>query len=302
MYKLNSSKTAQAYCDEFCLKTKNTIQDWLNQAKTKIGTEDALWLATAFFSCGRAELFLKAEQSLGKAEERKLNQWLKKRQAGWPLQYASGTASFFGKEFYVERGVLIPRPETEILVEKAIVVGDRMPVVGRELRVLDLCSGSGIIAAAIKSERRNWDLCASDISPQALKLMRKNFRKHRLKIKTKRADLLEEIRLDFDLIIANPPYLERGRDKVEPDVLKWEPALALFPKGGTVNFMNRILKRIQNLKRMERLPAFLLLELSPALAIRLEKNWSKQKIIKRAERFADLTGRKRFLLVEFQHG
>lgn len=141
-----------------------------------------------------------------------------------PAQYIIGLAEFYGMELKVDERVLIPRPETEELVE-VILTENPKP----NLSVLDIGTGSGAIALALAKNRPDWCVTASDISPDALNLASENAKLQDLKISFKKSDCFEEIAENYDIIVSNPPYISRSDEsEVGLNVLHSEPHLALF--------------------------------------------------------------------------
>jgi len=148
-----------------------------------------------------------------------------------PIAYITGTREFYGREFLVSPAVLIPRPETEFLVD---VVLQRLPV-GRPARVVDACTGSGIVAVTVAAERPGLHLEATDISTTALDVARRNATLHGVgdRVTWLAGDLLLPTAGRFDVITANPPYVaQRDAPGLSPQVRDFEPSVALF--GGTL--------------------------------------------------------------------
>ena len=161
--------------------------------------------------------------------------------AGEPLQYVLGFAPFYGREFRVSPAVLIPRPETELLVEMALPFLD---AAGPGARVLDLCTGSGCIAWSLLLERPDSIVTGVDLSAEALGVARTQFpdkaAPHFLQ-----ADVLSRPRIDggpFDLLVSNPPYImETQKAQMRRNVLDFEPGMALFvPDGDPLCFYRAI--------------------------------------------------------------
>lgn len=148
--------------------------------------------------------------------------------AGEPLQYLLGESEFYGRRFTVREGVLIPRPETEELVDR-IVRTER----NRPCRILDVGTGSGCIAASLAIELPAAELYAADISETALEVAAENFRQLGARVTLRRADALSDLAerfpVRFDVIVSNPPYVPASdRQAMHPNVRDHEPALALF--------------------------------------------------------------------------
>jgi len=141
-----------------------------------------------------------------------------------PAQYIIGHAEFFGMQLKVDERVLIPRPETEELVELILAENSE-----ENLKVLDIGTGSGAIALALAKNRPDWTITASDISQEALDLARKNAEIQNLNIFLKKSDCFSEISSKYDIIVSNPPYISRSDEsEVGLNVLHSEPHLALF--------------------------------------------------------------------------
>lgn len=148
-----------------------------------------------------------------------------------PLAYITGTREFWNLRFEVSPAVLIPRPETEGLIE---AVNTMLPDRAASLRVADVCTGSGCVAVAIAVERRAARVVATDVSAAALEIARRNVMRHgvRDRVECVQGDLLTPLTGRFDLIVANPPYVAVGsRTALQPEVRNFEPETALF--GGT---------------------------------------------------------------------
>ncbi|MDO4754095.1 MAG: peptide chain release factor N(5)-glutamine methyltransferase [Bacillota bacterium] len=181
---------------------------------------------------------------------KKASSILEKRLERIPLQYILGKAYFRRLELQVGEGVLIPRPETEILVDFVLdevrrikkIRGDRMPV-----RVLDIGTGSGAIAAAIADESDCSEVMieAVDISEKALAVAEENLKKYR-NVRLYQSDLFDQVQGCLDVICSNPPYIaERERDELMPEVLR-EPELALFAEEDGLRIYRRILMHLQD--------------------------------------------------------
>lgn len=141
-----------------------------------------------------------------------------------PAQYIIGQADFYGMQLKVDERVLIPRPETEELVELILAENPEM-----NLSVLDIGTGSGAIALALAKNRPNWSVTAADISQDALDLANENAKNQNLQIFLKKSDCFTEISEKYDIIVSNPPYISReDESEVGLNVLNSEPHLALF--------------------------------------------------------------------------
>ena len=141
-----------------------------------------------------------------------------------PAQYIIGHAEFFGMQLKVDERVLIPRPETEELVE--LILAENLK---DNLKVLDIGTGSGAIALALAKNRPDWSVTAADISQDALELATENAKRQDIDLTFIRTDCFSEISSKYDIIVSNPPYISReDQEEVGLNVLHSEPHLALF--------------------------------------------------------------------------
>jgi release factor glutamine methyltransferase len=154
--------------------------------------------------------------------------WVERRLAGEPIQYITGEAEFYGLTFSVNRDVLIPRPETELLVEKAV----QLASIVRRPRMLDVGTGSGAIAIALAHERPDAVVTATDLSTAALEVARRNAERlgFAKRVRFLQGDLLGPVAGEqFEFVISNPPYVPAGdRATLDVEVRDYEPAQALF--------------------------------------------------------------------------
>ncbi|MFQ3587497.1 MAG: peptide chain release factor N(5)-glutamine methyltransferase [Fimbriimonadaceae bacterium] len=158
-----------------------------------------------------------------------------RRLAREPLAYILGRREFFGREFRVTPDVLIPRHETECVVEAALdwVPADRA-------RVLDLGTGSGCIGISLALERPGWSVTVSDVSPNAIRIAEENAGRLGARVLPTLSDLFDDLPTGpFDAIVTNPPYVEDGA-RLEPEVGRFEPAVALFAGADGLNVYRRI--------------------------------------------------------------
>lgn len=190
----------------------------------------------------RLDIYTGFDRPLGEAEAGAYRDLLARRAAGWPLQYLTGEAGFRGFTFVVRPGVFIPRPETEVLVEKVLEV---LPEGDSE--VLDLGCGCGNIAACVAVERPGARLTAVDSEQPAVELTRRNTAACGVSdmVRVLQGDLfgpLEGSGARFDAIISNPPYVPSGcRDSLPAEVREYEPPNALFAGEDGLAIINRII-------------------------------------------------------------
>ena len=187
----------------------------------------------------RTDYYLGKDINLSRDEEAKLQSILKRLLDFEPLQYLEGSARFCGHSFFVAPGVLIPRPETEELVE--LIQAE----IQAQARVLDIGTGSGCIAISLALGLESAQVEAWDISPDALAIARHNSQVLRAGVQFRQRDVLTYQPTDadrFDVIVSNPPYItEREKGEMQRNVLDWEPHLALFvPDSDPLLFYRRI--------------------------------------------------------------
>jgi release factor glutamine methyltransferase len=185
----------------------------------------------------RVELYTNFERPLTEEEVEAYRQLIIRRAKGEPVAYITGKKEFFGFEFKVERGVLIPRPETELLVEVAY-----QELKGKEgLKVVDVGTGSGCVAVTLcKLTGGKHEITAVDISEKALRVARENAERLGCKVRFLKSDLLKGIKEEVELVVSNPPYVPVGDKRLEKEVLKYEPAVALFGGNSGLEVIERL--------------------------------------------------------------
>jgi release factor glutamine methyltransferase len=180
-------------------------------------------LAAHALGITRARLLADAARPLGPEASRRVERLFLRRRAGEPVAYLTGEREFYGLAFRVTPDVLIPRPETELLVELALA---RLP--NRAGRVLDLGTGSGAIAVALAHAAPDAELVATDASAAALEVARENARRYGASIRFTRGDWFAGLAGErFDVIVSNPPYVARGDAHLQEGDLRFEPEEAL---------------------------------------------------------------------------
>lgn len=185
------------------------------------------------------DYYLGKDMVLSPKKEQELEDILLRLSRFEPLQYIEGRAVFLGREFQVAPGVLIPRPETEELVELML------KEIPSDARILDVGTGSGCIAVSLAKELPHASVTAWDVSPEALCVARANACKLHAEVRFVECDVLTylpDTDERYDVIVSNPPYItESEKCDMEPNVLQWEPSLALFvPDDDPLRFYRRI--------------------------------------------------------------
>ncbi|UII27965.1 peptide chain release factor N(5)-glutamine methyltransferase [Fulvivirga maritima] len=180
------------------------------------------------FDINRTEIILDRSVNFSKAREKELNRILKRLNDNEPIQYIIGESDFYGRTYTVGPGILIPRSETEELIQ--LVLSENK---GKKIRFLDIGTGSGCIPITIAKELKGARASAIDFDPRVIKVARKNAERHEAAVEFLLIDILKEpIPLTgLDVIISNPPYvLESEKAQMKPNVLEYEPERALFVK------------------------------------------------------------------------
>jgi release factor glutamine methyltransferase len=199
---------------------------------------EAFWLVEAATGLGRSEI-VSARPSVDPQHARRAESLAERRCAGEPLQYVTGVAGFRSIELAVGPGVLIPRPETEIVAERAM---KRLPPSGT---LVDVGTGSGAIACAVSKERPDARVIGTDSSADALRWARENSERLALEIEFIECDLLDglddSLHGAIDVVVSNPPYVsESERDELPPEVIEHEPHAALFSGADGLEVIRRL--------------------------------------------------------------
>ncbi|MBL0176506.1 MAG: peptide chain release factor N(5)-glutamine methyltransferase [Ignavibacteria bacterium] len=204
--------------------------------------------------CTRLDLYLRFEQFVAPAELETFRAHIRRRVLGEPVQYILGTTEFYGLPFRVTPDVLIPRPETEHLVDRALEIARAMAGARGEVRILDIGAGSGNIPVAITKHCEAAHVTAIDISAAALAVAAENAVANGVgdRIRFERCDALSTsiLALDgpFDLIVSNPPYIPRADEhELQIEIAKYEPRLAYTDDGDGLTFYRRIAEVLPSL-------------------------------------------------------
>lgn len=233
------------------------------------------------------ELDLKELKKLNKYTKRNI----KKIENNYPIQYIIGYVDFYGNKINVNKNTLIPRYETEYLIEKTLKYIKKYNF--EEPKILDLCTGSGAIGLTIKKGLPNSEVTLSDISAKALRVAKKNMKELNLKVNIIKSDLFNNIKGKFDIIISNPPYVMTS-EKL-PKEVTYEPELALYSGEKGINHIERIFKEINNHLSEKYIIALEINEKSEKDLTRLVKEYFNNKINYSFEK--DLAGKIRYLFI-----
>lgn len=231
------------------------------------------------FKISKEKLILKYKDEINDKKVEEFRKLLKKLENGIPIQYIINNQEFMGLNFYVDENVLIPQPDTEILVEEVIKYCNELrnnesedketnkdykeniekePIINKEdkninkktIKILDLCTGSGIIGISIYKYLENVEIYASDISQKALNIAEKNTNLNNAKINFINSDMFENIHIkDFDIIVSNPPYIESKVIESLSKEVQNEPKLALDGGEDGLKFYRCILENAKDYLR-----------------------------------------------------
>ena len=199
-----------------------TLGEALAEARQQVPVAEARLLLQEVLGMTAAALAARPEQIIAADRLGDFRDWVARRAAGEPVAYLLGRREFYGRDFMVSPAVLIPRPETELLVDLGrAFLADRRPA-----RILDLGTGSGCLAITLALET-GAEVVAADISESALAVARGNAERLGVQVEFRRSDWFAAIDGDFDLIVANPPYIADDDPHLAQGDLRFEPAQAL---------------------------------------------------------------------------
>jgi release factor glutamine methyltransferase len=228
--------------------------------------------------CDRAYLYAHPERALSPEDNARYDEALTQRARGVPAQYITGHQEFWGMDFIVTPAVLIPRPETEHVIEAVLPLARGL----RKPRIVDVGTGSGCLAIVLASELPQAEVHATEISPEALEIARANAARHQLerRIHFHQTDLLQRLDANaFDLVVSNPPYVgESEEDQVQLEVRKFEPRNAVFAGPSGLEVIERLVPQAWGALQSG---GWLVMEISGTIAAgvrRLLADWKNVRI------------------------
>ena len=204
------------------------------------------WMLRSLLNCERLDLYMRFDEPLSGTQLSTLRSWVKRRSKNEPLQYITESCEFFGREFFVDTRVLIPRPETERLIDEAIKSIKHV----RSPNILDIGTGSGCIAITLAKEIKNSNVIGIDKSIGSLQVSKKNSAELNVENVTFfEMDILNQYPKEkFDLVISNPPYVPKSEmSGLMNDVKDFEPEIALTDFDDGLTFYKRISKIIPHI-------------------------------------------------------
>jgi len=261
--------------------------DRLTAARVGSPRMNAELLLMFTLECDRAYLFAHPERELTVEEQDRFEESLTQRARGVPAQYITGHQEFWGMDFIVSPAVLIPRPETEHVIETVLQLvekddGGKASLPG-PIQIVDLGTGSGSIALALAKELPRAEIHATDISAAALDVAHANAARHQLenRIHFHQTDLLQGFNPGtFDFVVSNPPYVgESEEDEVQLEVRKFEPRNAVFAGPTGLEVIERLIPQAHTMLKPD---GWLVIEISGSIAHgvkRLLNDWRQVQIV-----------------------
>jgi release factor glutamine methyltransferase len=229
-----------------------TVEEALQSGAAALPTRDgipdprreATWLLSAAWGVDELTLRLYPEREVPANVEQRYRDWLQRRSAGEPSHHLTGACPFWGREFEVSPAALVPRPETELLVEAALALP--LPPTSR---VLDVGTGSGCVAVTLAAERAGWLVSAVDRSPSALEVARRNIERHQVTVGAFIGDLTTAVAPPWDLVVANLPYIPSADLASLSVEVRHDPATALDGGADGLDLVRRLLADLPRVLR-----------------------------------------------------
>lgn len=212
-------------------------QKTLKDAEITDAALDAWYLLEFTTGIDRAAYFLHTKREMTKEQEQQYASYIERRAEHIPLQHITGTQEFMGLEFRVNEHVLVPRQDTEVLVESVL------DVLETGMKVLDMCTGSGCILISLMKLGKEISGTGVDISEQALAVAEENAKKHDVRAAWIKSDLFERVEETYDVIVSNPPYIRTAViEELKEEVKCHDPWIALDGKADGLDFYRRIVR------------------------------------------------------------
>ena len=225
------------------------INDAFKYAKQKLDSSnyrriDSEILLCSILNCNRTKLYAYPDKVLSFDDKKKYKELINKRSEGYPIAYLTKQKEFWGHTLHINDNILIPRPETELLVEKAL----KLTSIFSLNKILELGTGSGAIAIAIASEKPNVNIKATDIKDNIIKIASKNADLYEIKnIKFVKSNWFSDIKKNnFDLIVSNPPYVSGDDPVLRNSDIRFEPVSALVSSNDGLDDLKKIIRESSN--------------------------------------------------------
>ena len=229
--------------------TNHFTEKGLNNARREME-----WFLCEILTCKRIDLYVRFEEIMSGSEMKNFREMVKRRISGEPFQHIIGKAPFYGRDFIVNQNVLIPRPETEILIE-------RIKTNGKVGSLLDIGTGTGCIAITAEIENLADNIFATDISESSIEIAKENMTLHHVeKIQFARHDFLRQnFKSNFDVVVSNPPYIAVNEmNALQTEVKDYDPPSALTDYSDGLTFYRHFSEQFDNLLKLD---GYLLLEI-----------------------------------------
>ncbi len=217
--------------------------DYLAKKGVESPRTNAELMLAEILSCKRIDLYMSFDRPISEEEKVKYREFISRRGKREPLQYILGKVEFYGLDFYVNNDVLIPRQETEILVEKVIESING----AKQTKILDVGTGTGNIPVCIAGNSESVLIKSFDVSEEALTVAKSNIEFHGLsnRIAIEKIDLFDDSKLNtigtYDIIVSNPPYVSQSEyNSIQPEILSYEPAVAVTDYADGYKFYKRL--------------------------------------------------------------
>ena len=276
---------------------KQVLQDSINELKENNVEQPSLVariLLSNLLNIQKEKLVVIDDKPLEEKIEKQYKLQILEVINGKPIQYITSSQEFMKLNFYVDENVLIPRADTEILVEEVINIAKTM---NKSLKILDLCTGSGVIAISIAKYIEKCELYASDISEYALEIANKNAISNNVdkKITFVHSNMFENLKEKFDIIVSNPPYIKADIIKTLDKQVQHEPHIALDGGKDGLKFYKEIVK---NTNKYLNVGGYLCLEIGYDQKIQVEKLIKGANIFNNIYSKMDLYGNDRIVVAK----
>ena len=270
-----------------------TVEDLLFFAKQHIHSDHAKILIAELLNCNPLELLNHLEERIPEEKVELLKREIKALEENMPLQYVLGNVNFYGNHFYVDERVLIPRFETEELVENTIKYINRFFT--EPVDIIDLGCGSGVIGLTLEKKVSTKTVDLVDISQSALEVAQKNCGNLNSKANIIQSDMFSAVNKKYDVIISNPPYIKTN-EEIEDIVKENEPSIALYAGEDGLDCYKKILENIKEHIKEKSLIAF---EIGMTQANDIQKLVNKYLPDSKTEVKKDMSGKDRMFFIFF---
>ncbi len=280
------------------------LLDWgteqLAQAKVPEPALEAQLLLSQVLRLKKLDLFLKKEKETAKKDLSCFKKYIALRSQRMPASYILKSAQFYGLDLVIDKGALIPRPETELLVEEIVKEVSELKVTNwrvenRKAKILEIGVGSGAIVVALAKNLNQARIIGTDTSAKALRIARKNIKKYRVEAQVKliRGSLFAKLKEKFDYIVSNPPYVNAKDFSSLPPEVGYEPKAALYGGKDGLDFYRKIIPQARYYLQPGGLLAF---EIGYGQAGKIKQLLEKEKLFNSIEVKKDYSGIERIIL------